>query len=298
MKRYHVLTLMILLVALTGLAGAAPQTPLASKGGTVYTVEDFNVYWLRNLGKDGLLDFLQTMVVYEEGLKQGLKPTAQQVEDFIDTKMGRETYDDFTELYSENAVRQLVEYTLVAVEYENWLREKVKRDKNVTVTEEEAERFFLNNIDQFHKAEGVYLSLILVDNQTQAEAALERVSNGEDFQQVASEINTDPELRSYRGELGLYRRGDGFPPALEEAAFALEEGQHSDIIKINNYNILYCHKRYPEVAPEFDEIKDDLMLDMVEMKLEPHYVEALNELLDRELPKFDIKASLFRPAEE
>jgi foldase protein PrsA len=296
---YTLCAMVIMLVLLAGTAArAADATPVASKDGTTFTLEDLNIYWLRNLGKDGLLDFFQTMVVYQEGIKQNLKPTEQEITDFINNTMGQDIYNQFKQLYSERAVRQLVEYTLVTSKYEIWLRDKVRREKNVTVTEQEANQYFLENIDQFHLPEGVYISIISVDNQTQADAVIARLNKGENFSDVAGEVNMDAEMRAARGEIGIYRKGDGLPEPLETAAFALNDGQHSAVIKGQNFHIVYCHKHYPEVAPSFADVKEQLMLDMVEAKIDPFYIEELNTLMSRELPRFNIQASLFRPDEE
>jgi foldase protein PrsA len=291
------LTLLLALLAGTG-AWAADTTPVAAKDGTTFTLEDLNIYWLRNLGKDGLLDFFQTMVVYQEGLKQNLKPTDQEVSDFINKTMGQDIYNQFKQLYSERAVRQLVEYTLVTSKYETWLRDKLRREKNVTVTEQEANQYFLENIDLFHLPEGVYISIISVDNKTQADAVIGRLKAGENFNDVAGEVNMDPDMRAARGEIGIYRKGDGLPEPLETAAFALADGAYSDVIKGQNFHIVYCHKHYPEVAPAFADVKEQLMLDMVEAKIDPFYVDELNALMERELPRFNIQANLFRPDDE
>ena len=298
-KLYTLIAFSLLMVLLAGAAAqAADTTPVASKDGTTFTLEDLNVYWLRNLGKDGLLDFFQTMVVYQEGLKQGLKPSEQEVSDFINNTMGQDIYSQFKQLYSDRAVRQLVDYTLVTSKYEMWLRDKLRREKNITVTEQEANQYFLSNIDLFHLPEGVYISIISVDNQTQADAVLGRLRGGENFNDLAGEVNMDPDMRAARGEIGVYRKGDGLPEPLENAAFALGDGQFSDIIKGQNYHIVFCHKHYPEVAPAFADVKEQLMLDMVEAKIDPYYIDELNALMERELPRFNIQANLFRPDEE
>jgi len=288
---------LIICLALGAVAQAAPDTPIATKGTATYTLEDLCIYWLRNLGKDGLLDFLQTMVVYQEGKRQGLAPTQQEIDDFINNTMGRDIYDEFRQLYSDRAVRQLVDYTLVTSEYEQWMRDKIRREQNITVTESEAHDFFLNNIEMFHTPEGAYLSLISVKSQAEAEEVLRRLRNGENFNDIAGEVNMDPQMRAAKGELGIYNRGDGLPKALEDAAFNLRENQYSDIIKGTNYHIVMCHKKYPESSPSFDEVKEDLMLDLVEAKIDPFYVDALNELMAREMPNFDIAADLFKPDE-
>jgi parvulin-like peptidyl-prolyl isomerase len=276
---------------------AAPNTAVASKDGVTFTVEDLNVYWLRNLGKDGVEDFLMMMVVYQEGLKVGLKPSQDEINKFISDTMSREIYDQFKQLYSENAVRRLVEYTLVTGKYETWLREKIRDEQNITITESEANEYFLSNIDEFHLPAGAYLSIISVDNKAQADEVLNRLGRGDNFNDIAGEVNMDPQMRAERGEIGLYRKGDGLPEPLEEAAFRLQAGQHSEIIKGQNYHILFCHKRYPEVSPTFEEVKEQLMVELREAKIDPYYLDHLDQLMARELARFKIEADLFRPEE-
>jgi parvulin-like peptidyl-prolyl isomerase len=294
----RVLIVGLMMAAFLAAPMVASASPVASKDGATYSMDDLSLYWLRNLGKDGLLDFLQTMVVYQEGLKQGLAPTQGDINDFVDDTMGRDIYNEFVQLFDETAVRQLVEYTLVTSDYELWLRDKVRRDRNITVTEDEARSFFLETIDEFHLPEGVWLSIISVVNRVQGDEVLRRLGNGEDFNDIAGEVNMDAQMRAARGELGIYRRGDGLPEPLEEAAFNLREGQYSNIIQGTNFHIVMCHKRYAEISPTFEEVKEDLMLDLVEAKIDPYYLDELNVLMASEMPRFTILAELFKPDTE
>ena len=155
---------------------------------------------------------------------------------------------------------------------------------------------------------------------------LKRLVAGENFNDVAGEVNMDPRMRAMRGEFGLHRRGamltllsppagmtmeeyramfkpeslamlekPELPKVLEDAAFALKDGQYSGVIKVENYNIIYCHKHYPEVSPTFDDVKQDLMKRIVEAKIDPYYRQELRKLLDREMPRFTIIADLLKP---
>lgn len=298
MNYLKVLVVICLCLTLALPALASPDTPVAAKDGITYTIEDVNVYWLSNLGANGLKDFIATMVVYQEGVRQGLKPSASEIDDFINNEMGRDFYNQFKQLYSERSVRQFVEYTLVTSEYETWLRDKIRRERNVTVTETEANDFFLSNIELFHVPEGVYLSIISVESQAQADAVLGRLGAGEAFSKVAGEVNMDAQMRAVSGELGVYHRGEGLPEPLENAAFALQPNQYSRVIKGTNYHIVFCHKKYEDVSPSFNDVKEDLMLELVEAKIDPFYEDELNRLLSTELPRFDIIADLFRPEDE
>lgn len=277
---------------------AAPDSPIASKDNMTFNLEDLHLYFLRNLGNDGLVDFFQMMVVYEEGMKQGLKPTANEINDFIAKEIGPETFNQFKQLYSERAVRQLVEYTIVSDKYSQWLRDKILREKSITVSADEAKKYFFDNITQFHLPEGVRLSIISVDTKAAADAVIKRLQAGEKFNDIASEVNIDPRMRAARGEYGVYRKGDGLPEPMEKTALGLQKDQYSAVIKGDvNYHIVYCHERVPEVSPTFEDVKEDLMKDMIEAKIDPYYTQALDELMRREMPRFNIIAELFKPAD-
>lgn len=282
------------LLALPALA--ADNSAVASKDGKTFMLEDINIYWLRNLGSEGLRAFFEDMVLYQEGLKQNLKPTDAEMKDYIDNVMGSATYQQFLQLYTERGVRQLVEVTLVSRKYETWLRDKIKRERSLTVTESEARDFFLKNIDLYHLPEGAYLSIISVDSKPKADQVIQRLKNGENFSDVAAQANMDKALRDVKGELGLYRKGDGWlPKPLEDAGLALAAGKHSNVIEGQFFHILFCHQRSPEVSPTFADVKDRLMQDLLEDKIDPHYFDAINELMKREMPRFNIQAALFRP---
>ena len=277
---------------------AAPESPIVSKDGSTFKLEDVSLYYLRNLGKDGLLDFLQTMVIYQEGTKIGLKATAAERSDFIEKKMGRDVYDGFSQLFSKSSVDQLVDYTLVESKYYKYLRDKIKKEKNYTVSEKEANDYFTSHIQDFHLPEGAYLSIISVDSQAKADDVLKRLAAGEDFRKIAGEVNMDAKMRAMRGELGVYRKGDGLPKELETAALALKKGEYTKKpVKGTNYHLLFCHEKYAEVTPKFEDVKEQLMSDMLEAKVDPTFQTELDKLMAREMPRFTIQADLFKPDE-
>jgi foldase protein PrsA len=280
-------------------SAASDGSPVASKDGRTFTLEDINIYWLRNLGSDGLRAYFEDMVLYQEGLKLNLKPTEAEMTDYINNTMKRETYQQFLQLYSERAVRQLVEVTLVSRKYETYLRDKIRKEKSITVTEAEAQKYFLDNIKLYHLPEGVYLSIISVENKAKADEVMKRLKAGENFSDLAAQYNMDQEMREVKGELGLFREGDPtLPKPLADAAMKLQKGQYSGIIEGQFCHILYCHERSPEVSPEFGKVKDRLMQDMLEAKIDPLYFDAINDLMKREMPRFNIQAELFRPEDD
>lgn len=91
-------------------------------------------------------------------------------------------------------------------------------------------------------AEEVHVLQVLVPTSTQAEEIYARLQSGEDFLDIATEI--DPLTK---GDLGWFPRGYLPDPKIEEAAFALQTGQYSTVIHTDiGYHILYMLERDAE----------------------------------------------------
>jgi hypothetical protein len=88
-------------------------------------------------------------------------------------------------------------------------------------------------------AEQVHAQQILLYNEDVARQVLDQLNAGANFADLA--VLYDPNTA---GELGWFPRGYLLEPALEEAAFSLEPGQHSDVIKTEvGYHILMVLER-------------------------------------------------------
>ena len=74
-------------------------------------------------------------------------------------------------------------------------------------------------------AEQVHVQQILLYNQDKAQDFLNQLNGGADFDELASQADSIT-----RGDLGWVPRGYLLEPKIEEAAFALDVGQHSDVI--------------------------------------------------------------------
>ncbi len=91
-------------------------------------------------------------------------------------------------------------------------------------------------------AEQVHARQILLYNEDAASKVADQLNAGANFADLAARY--DPNTG---GELGWFPRGYLLEPELEEAAFSLEPGQHSDVIKTEvGYHILLMLDRDPQ----------------------------------------------------
>lgn len=85
----------------------------------------------------------------------------------------------------------------------------------------------------------------LDENKTRAKAEgiLQRVKGGEDFAKLAQEFSDDPGSKTQGGELGWFTR-EKMVPEFSEAAFKLQPGQISDIVKSDfGFHIIQVEER-------------------------------------------------------
>ena len=83
----------------------------------------------------------------------------------------------------------------------------------------------------------IHCAHILVKSEKEAQAAMERLKNGEKFSNIARQISLCPSAKR-GGDLGTFGRGK-MVREFEQAAFALQKGQISPIVKTKfGYHIL------------------------------------------------------------
>lgn len=99
---------------------------------------------------------------------------------------------------------------------------------------------------------------------TLAEELRDRARAGGDFAALAREHSEDPGSASQGGDLGYFERGR-MVPAFEEAAFALEPGEVSDVVETQfGLHVIRSEDRR---TPEFEEIRDDLREQLVQERI-------------------------------
>ena len=111
------------------------------------------------------------------------------------------------------------------------------RDR-VTVSDADARQRYTETIAQYQQPEQVRASHILLKTEgkdadavrREAEALLAKVKGGADFAALASQYSEDEVSKAQAGDLNFFGRG-AMVKEFEDAAFALEPGQTSDLVQ-------------------------------------------------------------------
>jgi peptidyl-prolyl cis-trans isomerase C len=157
---------------------------------------------------------------------------------------------------------------------------KKEIEDTVKVTDEEAKKYYDANKDKFKEPEKINISHILVDSEAEAKDILAKLKGGADFAALAKEKSKDAS-KEKGGELGFIAKGQTVPE-FEQAAFALQPGQLSGVVKTQfGYHIIKVTGKQPEKLMAYDDIKDQLKQMMLADKQKERFEALLRDLKDK-----------------
>lgn len=169
----------------------------------------------------------------------------------------------------------------------NLLIEKLLEPK-IEVSDEEVRSHFDENKEQFGQPEQVKMKQIVVETEEEAQKALDRLEDGEDFAEVAQDVSTDTQTKESGGDAGTVSKGDlaQMDPNLEEEVFALEKGEISEPIEsmLGGFYIVQVDEKIAAQEGEFtDEVAKQITEELKQQKLQeelPAWLEDLRQDAD------------------
>ncbi|TJX15584.1 peptidylprolyl isomerase [Tissierella creatinini] len=220
--------------------------------------------------KDSILEkLIMEKLIAKESEKLNISISNEDLDEAVQKSIndmgGQESFDEFLEsmnitkdFYASNLKKEL----LVQKHKDEFL-------KTITITDDEAKDFFEENKDQ---STIVRASHILVATEDEGKEVLQRLANGEDFATLATLESLDSVSAANGGDLNYFGRGKMIAE-FEEVAFALEEGETSELVKTEvGYHII----RLTEKKDTYEELKTEITNLLKEKK----YLEKVQELRD------------------
>ena len=151
-------------------------------------------------------------------------------------------------------------------------------DEEVTakVTDEAARKLYDEQVAAMPVTEEVHARHILVKTKEEAQAIIDELNAGGNFEEIAKEKSTDG-AAAQGGDLGYFGPGR-MVPQFEEAAFALEVGAHSTepVESQFGWHVIKVEDKRPQQPPAFETVEQQFR----SVLLREAYVEAVDELRD------------------
>jgi peptidyl-prolyl cis-trans isomerase D len=126
------------------------------------------------------------------------------------------------------------------------------------VTNQQVEQYYQSHQKDFQVPEEVKVRHILI-KVAKAEDLLKQIKGGADFAALAKANSDDPGSKDQGGELGMIQRGVTVP-AFETAAFGLQPGQISDLVKTQfGYHIIKVEEKQTAHLKPLEEVKAQIL---------------------------------------
>ena len=226
--------------------------------------------------RDAVLErLIEQELLYQKASRNDVSVPDKEVETEFETmKKGFPSPRDFGEALRQNGVSetQFKEQLRRSLVVTRFVEREVVGD--LKVTDEDVRRYYDQNPVEMNRPEAVHLAQILVrvapdasqESRTTArqkiEEILKEVRAGGAFGDAARRYSEGPEATK-EGDTGWMARGKG-PPAIVQAAFALQPGQTSDVIESRlGFHILKVLEKRPEGPIPFEEAKDAIRAKLV-----------------------------------
>ncbi|RLB27217.1 MAG: peptidylprolyl isomerase [Deltaproteobacteria bacterium] len=231
------------------------------------------------LQKNLLESLINRELLYQESQKRGIKVDEAQIQKQFEAVKkhypDEATFKKALEMahYTESGVRSQLKR---AIAIDRFIEQELK--SKMQISDKEVRDFYDSHSDLFRRPSQVRASHILVKlsaNPTKEEKdramkkvkeIQEKIRNGADFAELAKKYSDGPSAKR-GGDLGYFSKGQMVKP-FEDAAFALDKGQVSDVVQtIFGYHLIKVTDKRPETSMPFEEVKDRLKNYLVDQKL-------------------------------
>ena len=297
--RNATIVLALVAIAATGLAQESPA-PDANINPAVLKVNDDLVYAseismvMQNMagqmgGRDKVQDQQQLVqmatqrvveqkLLSQEALRIGIQPNdpriAQMAQVIEQQAGGREALDGSLAKMGSN-YEQVMEMIREMDLVRSLIEQKIS--PSIQVSDEDVASFYAENPEMFKNEAQVHARHIIFAAREDADAgtvatagakaekARERALAGEDFAELAREVSEGPSAPT-GGDLGFFTR-EQMVPAFADAAFALEPGQISGVVRSPfGFHVIKVEEKRPAGTLPLDEVSDDLQSMLVQQK--------------------------------
>ncbi len=283
-----VLLAMILIVALIGVgckSTGSTSSVVASVNGEPITKDQLYDTMVQQYGPDVLDSLISDKIVELESKAKNITITDadidKELQKYIEQYGGQAAFEQAlaSSGYTMDAIKKNVKMNLTMVKL---------LEPEITITDDELQKYFDENKSSFDQPEKVKASHILVDTEEKAKEVKDKLAAGEDFAKLAAEYSSDTGTKDNGGDLGFFGKGE-MVPEFEQVAFTLEVGQVSEPVKSDyGYHIIKVVEKQAAKEATFEASKAEVKDAVLQQKLP----DAYNTWIQDKYTKYKIENTL------
>jgi len=297
-KSKNIFIITILLILTLGINGCTkdPEGVVAEVNGEEITEEEYkkNLQIRKNLSKEEFgKDDLSKLDIKEEILNELILETliSQEAEkrniSISDEEIEKEIDKNTEEVGGEEKLREELEDSGISFDYykefikKQYLFNKYKQTifNEIDISNKKAEKYFEKNKEDLIITRA---SQIVVDDEKNGLDILDKLEDGEKFEDLAVEKSLDSSSAVKGGDLGYFSKEMIKNKELEDIIFKLQVGEISELVKIEDeYYIIYLQDR----KDKFEDLKDEVII----LLKEEEYTKHIKELQDNAKIKIFLK---------
>jgi peptidyl-prolyl cis-trans isomerase C len=218
-----------------------------------------------------LENLIDSELLYQESQSRGIKVENGKINEQFETVKNKFSSDEEFKSalegmdYTENSLKEDIRRNMAI---QDFIESEISQ--NIVISDDESLDFYDNHPEYFTQPEQVQASHILItvddpsDASQKSEAIIkikeikQKINAGEDFAVLAMEYSQCPSSAK-GGDLGFFQRGQMVKP-FEDAAFALQPGEISDIIETRfGYHLIKVTDRKTEVVVPYEYMKKSII---------------------------------------
>jgi peptidyl-prolyl cis-trans isomerase D len=205
------------------------------------------------------------------------------------------TADKFRDKVTVNDADIASYYEAHKAEYRKGEQRKIRyllvdRDQlrsRITITPQDIESYYNSNVQQFQTPEQVRASHILLKTEGKDEAAVRKQAEdilkqakapGADFAALAKKYSEDDGSKANGGDLDYFPKGR-MVPEFEQAAFSMQPGQISDLVKSQfGFHIIKVVDKKPAATRSLDEARSQIQGTLAAQRVEQQIADRTRDL--------------------
>ncbi len=244
---------------------------------------------------DEVLDqAIEQRILYRQAVLQGLDVPEDVLESRIQSfRDNFESGEEFRRAVEDSGAtmsefREQIRKQLLAIAMAS--RKRNEFSEEAVISEAELRQYYQDNRDAFGQPARVQLRRIFLSAgsdpaeraraQARLEALRDEVQTGADFAALAGQHSEGPDADT-GGLVGWVQRGD-LVPALEEATFALSEGELSEVVETQfGYHLLLAEQVREPGTASFDDLRTEIEPMLREEYAAERYANWIQELRKR-----------------